>query len=1849
MREDAIDVYKRHRHDLIKSIYDGLDFENNIAYYNLALENLERQGYGNFDNTWEDLVCKAVSKSKADFEAGAELQIAPNQVWDDRGVERKIHEMSGGKPSYRNVEGGHYNDANPWDESHDPLLFRNIVTGRTTRDEMLYSFYLPSAPGEKSLAEEYAEIEKNHENHHTSKQNPFYTGILTIDKVKRYPYSGKTGKSLYEVYNEHFNNWKENPDNKEQVEEIKEKYSNEDIQDLELRKAHFEHTRVNDWESDETHSQLDPLENLTDKEKVELALEGGGDFPPEYYQKKPVKKGLGFEDYLFGLEFRDPKERYEIHKHIYEKGTDSKDAQIIKLSSGERVNIGRVKNDTSMRLQALKYHYIRDEGKHGPNMNTTVEDIDKDTKGGMDAHTQYVLKNAIMEHPEYPSLLGKTNQLLGFKDHSERIKILEEQLKSKSLSPNEEYDAEKELRDLKEEQGLEHLPAMDKSSAKKYGGPTSFKDKDSDSNNNQLSIGDFKRFLGYDPETNDVLGEHALFTNFKEPLLSEEHLKEILNSATNKAGSLAMAKPIRNAHNQIFGGSNGPKEEDILEDEKHLYRIKNGQRVGLGEAFEYAHHFLGGHGRNWANYLKNWHDTLPKNEDGFSILGRVNPDNPLMFEGNPETVGLFGHVIPEEQTKGDILKYSNPKSIISQYNHSSPVDLINGKATGRPRTLKNNTTHGMTSKFPRWSNKVANWGDGDFQNFTGVKDKRGAVGRGIDGNTVGTYFSANPLTAIGSKGRPLSNTENKARIAYRRITTLGRHHPPHKPFSKKYLKYSDYDKHPDNLAHGDSVLEYRLGQGHTAGTKGTAERSKRREAGFSDAEIERMTVLDEIINTGKKPDTTLPSGNTVVGEKLSEDELEKFKEELEYLEQKKQLKEAQTLQPNNIQVGQMQREIEKAEIADLNAITEMAKLLVPLALEKDPDAFNPDNPQKFSDNVARLFYDANRGLKILPHDYHKLTTYGYNGDYKERDKSISEGLEGLNPHHTLQKVLQHMGVEIEPDSVSSNEGVETILSALNLPNDNIHIKHIRELADKYSDRPFRVLTNAQIMSTGLPIHPRQDFSKYTEIENHHEHIDGLYDKFDEKRKERLKGMDEDERRRFMNRKSSKGGFAQSKYFKDISIIPHFLRNAVKNQFEPYGLSFHGFDENAFAKDKIKGTGEKGEIKTPIKRAKAHAHGMVVLNPDAVTETDNVVMEGSMVNKPRFMDNVPIGPANRADSSATVGAYYNGGMMNTGYGGRVPTIGFEFSGGKPVVGTQQFEQFLHTPSQEQMEDVFGKDTVNQFLSSGFEAPIITTNYYGLNVMGESRHNIGVDSSAGSISTDISTSDPSETLMVMMNPDALLKTDKTRPPPILPMHRIFTIKDFECLRGFSGGWVVTHYYDGQRMLIEKKRYKVSAHDENGDDVSLSGDDIKQLKALCERNYIVDAIKTKDEIHIFDIIEYDGTTVADMATSERLKILRGQFDSHEHVLVPGPHNTRITDEEGLDLIVTDLQKTYPQLLLRDIKSTYMKGERRHPKWFLLRKNKDISFIILDVRGKGPYTYRLGAGPVDEENLGNRGVEYEDDFYLDVGTVKSPKPFQEGDIISVSVSGVKEKKKNGRIIYDVTMSKIKGESDVESPASLETLGLLAKSHPVIQVPYDLEIDGNKLKISFNEIDDVMYKMDEVQSGTWIHSPHSALGDLKKNNYSLRLAESLRPVWSTAVALLRKGVTSKPRSMAEEKNRKQSEDNSAGIIDADAEDNVMKPKDEEKLKTMVKTLEKIVDLFDRVEKEQMFNTTGARGLGIDVGAQIESPRGPTELTAEQSMPDWDMLDRPTEDPEKEYPHMKNKKKKDKNAEQSSV
>ena len=109
-------------------------------------------------------------------------------------------------------------------------------------------------------------------------------------------------------------------------------------------------------------------------------------------------------------------------------------------------------------------------------------------------------------------------------------------------------------------------------------------------------------------------------------------------------------------------------------------------------------------------------------------------------------------------------------------------------------------------------------------------------------------------------------------------------------------------------------------------------------------------------------------------------------------------------------------------------------------------------------------------------------------------------------------------------------------------------------------------------------------------------------------------------------------------------------------------------------------------------------------------------------------------------------------------------------------------------------------------------------------------------------------------------------------------------------------------------------------------------------------------------------------------------------------------------------------------------------------------------------------------------------------------------------------------------------------------------------------------------------------------------------------------------------------------------EEESAGILKPKTDRNILlKPKQKEMYKALL-IMEKILD---KIEKGH--SNLAGRGLGIDVGGGVESPRGPTRLTSEQSLPDWDMKNRPTEDLEKpeDYPGRKQKKKE--SAEQSSV
>ena len=102
----------------------------------------------------------------------------------------------------------------------------------------------------------------------------------------------------------------------------------------------------------------------------------------------------------------------------------------------------------------------------------------------------------------------------------------------------------------------------------------------------------------------------------------------------------------------------------------------------------------------------------------------------------------------------------------------------------------------------------------------------------------------------------------------------------------------------------------------------------------------------------------------------------------------------------------------------------------------------------------------------------------------------------------------------------------------------------------------------------------------------------------------------------------------------------------------------------------------------------------------------------------------------------------------------------------------------------------------------------------------------------------------------------------------------------------------------------------------------------------------------------------------------------------------------------------------------------------------SRDFNFIILDRRGKGPYTYQLGAGPILEtEGLGNRAVEHDGEYYMDVGTAHNQRMvFKVGDIVRASITGISKKNRRSRPVQ-CTVKELEGEGEGEGAASTESL----------------------------------------------------------------------------------------------------------------------------------------------------------------------------------------------------------------------
>ena len=465
-----------------------------------------------------------------------------------------------------------------------------------------------------------------------------------------------------------------------------------------------------------------------------------------------------------------------------------------------------------------------------------------------------------------------------------------------------------------------------------------------------------------------------------------------------------------------------------------------------------------------------------------------------------------------------------------------------------------------------------------------------------------------------------------------------------------------------------------------------------------------------------------------------------------------------------------------------------------------------------------------------------------------------------------------------------------------------------------------------------------------------------------------------------------------------------------------------------------------------------------------------------------------------------------------------------------------------------------------------------------------------------------------LASLTNPDILRKELGSAVPLLQPMHRIFDLKDLEHLRGFTGDWIVSNMPEGERGFVEKDGDKVKS-----ETFDLSDEDKENFAKVSKHDYHADVIKTEEGYYIFDVIKFDDKEVHEIPIDDRIKFLRGAMEGIANIHTPSASDTRLTDDAGLKAAVESLQEEHQNILLRDAKSVYMAGELRHPKWVMLRPGQDVVLRVLERRGNGPYTYRLGTGPItQDQHLGDRAVESDGDVYMDVGAAfNSSEKYNEGDHVRVNVANVtKVEGVDDNDIYTVSGSEIQGEAEGEGLVSRETLGLLTKSTDM-QWLCELERAPSGVRVMM-PLGDVVYKC--TQSGpTWtVHSP------LADNNYLIRLAESQRPYWSPVAGAMLKADLEIKEEVHESKG------DGKPLIDPKRMKNTNWW--DKRTKVLVKGLE-IVDRFLKSSIGAVgAANASAKGLAIDYATPIESPMGPTNLHDEKTMPDFDNRSRPGED-----------------------
>jgi hypothetical protein len=1887
--EDAADVFVRARDALIDSVNDDVDIESSISDYVLAKANLEAHDFSP-GHTWREILCDTLVKNEyirpGKFEAemreirrGRHKGHLPmgNNHWSGRVINSRKELPIGvthGLPIDVRADFDRYHgraDEHIFSSLFDPLEKKSMTNGNPRKIELLARRFLPDEEG-NSRAKQVRDAERLIEEWMGK------TGSPHVRENKKgtysYPLLGPIGDSVdqsilsheHDLYERDFRRWSE------------ENAQGED--NREVREKHFS-ARARDWMDRDNKATLE--QGMTEEERGLV----------EFYSNSPEAKEIMERDksisnhpsylnhlsFMMGLEWLSPEERTKVIDHLNEHGSDSKE-QHVKFDDGTRLPMGRLKRNMRMRGTNALGH-VRRGPKAGPHNVAPVwsQNLPSDPPD----------KRALFSALESAYLVPAQNE-----DDEDEVTFDRRKAEKADMAKKDKYCIEKfgrkysdctteqqkqtdsevvghsrlmdvAMRNLHEAFGVKtdnpkdeifmHLPDIDSRGLSRLNQDEMMDEMKtltaSKKKGNVVPRDNLLHALGFDSKGEEIpAGEHG-YPEHSGPLITNSQLKSLLRKENENISMRDRQREVQDILS-MFSTNVGFKDAEAIPEEiQKALEILGGKHL----AHDFVAPYLeGGHAIDQHIYASKLHDHHQMDDE--SLIASVNRQKESI---TPRSInmGLFGHLIRPEaeaplgphymQHMSNFLGGDTGNHALSSVTSSGIAALIHGLTQSEV-----NSKFGRKMGIDQMNNMFVDAAnEGTRKNIPYGKSLDMLAPKEIDPEQLrvdeGGISQADLFAGGGSVRReqePVIHTSNEQRRNKIEAMRLA------------MLLYS-HERFPTSMSTHDfpdsSMLDYneRYGNLDEEGRVLTGRSRPKKSLFIDQLNLKHQYDMESINQAAKHLATLLPEEALDPSNPSFDANVRRLFHDAEraihtlpseywegvgvrpltadYMVENR----TQTAEPVYPSLRERLTTGGGVPITRLSDASEIAE-----QLGFPSDEAHTKHIQSYLDTIPDddvHFIQSNHNLIKEHGDVMGIDSSMYDShldDHLKEQHGHGAGA-GDAPLQAEMRNLKSMRSRMEKDirewDLTSGKRLLEIQARLEELEplvekeseirgfDALHSRAARHLEENRADRASMVLERLA-RKVGVDV----------DASNPKQALDAIGDSISEIRGDL--------------------GYGRQLHGHSEAVQGVFNRDR-REQHAAFGLSRiqapvdRDTNSTSFMRTGQKELYRKGNMSSKHNQTLHNLRDLVVYDPNSDTGAD----ESTKFDTQRITFNaqpaMPFGVG-----GASMMHYFTSASNNMQFGHPVrPTHGFEF-GDTPEVGTETFDQRLSSVPQHMISAALGPDVAETYVRNGmddvypipeFEPSALRGGATGVPMTQDP--NIGKSiEDAGLYAT------------YLLNPDLVVKADSSPEwiPPIRPMHRIFRLRDLDELRGFTGSWVVSKWYDGDRIVLTKKKNRVKAFDEDGGQRAIPDWAKSGVKNLGDKDCTLDGILGKDTLHIIDILHYDGTDIMDMNVRERFKVLRGQYDSHEQVLISGPHDTRFTDEEGLEDAVKTLQSEHRTLLLRDGKSTYMRGERRHPKWVVLRPNRDINLIVLDRRGNGPYTYRLGAGPLlDGEGLGDRAVDHDGKVYLDAGTVSSPKPFEEGDIVRVRFSGIKRQRKGGRDIFTISPSKLVGEGEGESSVSMETLSLLAKSFPPVHLTHGIDIEDRAIVVTLPTESQVTYTLEKSSLGHWVHSPTTPLSDMGMDTYSIELSESLKPFWGEVASMMLKGKIERqketeseviPSEEQQEHHRRKVEGESAGIIKPGDKNILLKPK-------MKKALEVLERALDVLEKEQMFNTTGAKGLGIDLGGGTESPRGPTRLTSEMSLPDWDMKERPEEDPEEEYPKARELRRRKKGSQSS--